>query len=365
VNGCGGASDVGIDAIEVTLGGPVIQSCGDLPGPVGTNDEHDLCVIGTDSFGYEGVYYHYSTSPTTSFQIWVYPRDYSSAGTLHSNLVGNYGYTIGGMLINDDDLRSIEVMTTGNTVLSNWNPNPMSWGGYKSSGPVFWFTPAGLLDNAYIYFNMQFHDLEREFSATGRCMGYWGNDPAGVDGATYYLQPSYGSGDYGSYTGYYPADHSGSVDGLVSDNEAYDHAVDSDPEGLSAPFNRIYYYSEGPPDDYGIEVFQNVSNMAFPSNITTIDAPYDGTGVTPTDITVVNTFGNAPSCTEGNWLCVLEDNGDSTWNLAAFQQDGDLVARVGPNDGDPWHIDGDNVNIEAHVWYDDAGTPGYCIFEFL
>jgi hypothetical protein len=331
----------------------------------GTNDEHDLCVVGTTAFGHDGVYYHYSTAPTSSFQVWHYPLDYSAAATMHVNISDPFFGNIGGLLKDDDDLYAIEVMAQGTCVFSNWNSLPMSWGGYPADGPVWWCGTDGALDNGYLYFNMQFHDLEREFSATGRCWGTWGNNPAGVDGATFTLDAPYGAYQYGSYTGYYIADHTGSVDGQVSDNEHYWHACDSDPEGLSSPFNRIFYYLEGPPDDYGIEVFENVSNMAFPVLITTIDAPYDDTGVIPLDISVVNSFGNVPSCTEGNWLCVLEDNGDTTWSFACFQQDGDLIGRIGPYDGDAWHLDVDVVNYEAHVWCDDAGTPKYYIFMFL
>lgn len=361
-NGCG-ATGTGADLFEVVDAGPYLDSCDDLPGPIGTNNEHDFSVVGSDAFGHDGVFYHYSTSPFVSFQVWHYPLDYSAAATMHSNLVGNYGYTIQGMLRNSDNLRALEVMAQGSMYMSSWDTGPMSWGGYPCNGPIFWFPVSGLMDNAWLYFNMQFHDVEREFSTTGTLWGYWGNNPAGVDGATAVMTPPYGSGNYTSYTGYYPADHAGSVDGMVSDNEAFWHAVDSDPEGLNPPFNRIFYYLEGPPDDWGIEVMSNVSNMAFPVSITTIDDDYDGTGVTPVDITVVNTYGNVGSASS-NWLCVLEDNGDGTWSFAVFVQDGSLIGRLGPYDGDPWHIDADNTATQAHVWYEDAGTPRWCIFGF-
>lgn len=364
VNGCGGPSDTEIDAFEVIKAGPVLKTCGDLPGPVGTNDEHDFSVVGSDNNGFDGVYYHYSTSPTTSFQIWYYPLDYSSGGSMHCNISDPFFGNIPGLLRDDDDLRAIEVTTSGQFALSNWNLGTMTWGNYPANGPIWWGNPNGVLLNGYLYFYMQFHDIEKEFSNTGTLWGYWGNNPAGVDGATWYLNFPYGSGAV-SFTGYYIADHSGSVDGLVSDNEAYWHAVDSDPEGLSSPYNRIFYYQEGPPDDYGIEIVQNVNYMVYPNSLGTIDAPYDGTGVIPVDISVVNSFGNVPSCTDGNWLCVLEDNGDGTWSFAVFNQDGDLIGRIGPYDGEPWHLDMDHENQEAHVWHDGGGTPGYCIFEFL
>lgn len=367
VNGCDPAppAGVGVDLFEVIQAGPYLRVCGDLPGPIGTNWTHDFSVQGSSAFGHPGVFYHYSTNPTVMFQVYHYAMDdYATTATLHSNLTGNYGYTIQGMLINDDDLRAIEVMAQGSMYMDSWNSGPMSWGNYPCNGPIFWFPVSGVMDNAWLYFYMQFHDMEREFSTTGILWGYWGNNPAGVDGATAVMSPPYGSGNFTSYTGYYPADHTGSQDGMVSDNEAFWHAVDSDPQGLTPPFNRIFYYLEGPPDAYGIEVMQNVSNMAFPVSLTTIDTPYEGTGVIPLDVTVVNSYGNTSSATV-NWLCVLEDNGDTTWSFAVFEQDGSLVARLGPYDGDGWHCDADVENTEVHVWYDDAGTPGWCIFGFI
>jgi len=364
VNGCG-TPTTAPDIFEIVEAGPKLKASGDLPGPHATNTEHDLCVVGSNSFGHRGVYYHYSTSPTAIFQVFHYENlDYSAQAVAHITLVGNYGYTPGQLLLNDDYLRAIEVMAQGTMFNSNWWTGPMGWGGYPADGAVCWWNSTGLLENGWLYFNMQFHDLERSFSLTGRNWGYWGNKPAGVDGATGYFDAGYGSSNFGSYTGYYPADHVGSVDGMVSDNEAFWCGIDSDPQGLSAPFNIIWYYMEGPPDAYGIEVFENVATMAFPVSLFTIDDPYEGTGVFPEDVTVANTYGNATGA-EGNWACVLENNGDTTWNLAVFTQEGDLIGRLGPYNGTPWHCDADETNIEVHVWCTEGGTPKYYIFEFI
>jgi hypothetical protein len=273
---------------------------------------------------------------------------------------GNYGFTIPGLMGGPNYMNIIEVTATGIPVFTTGYTGPISWGGYPGVGPIWWTDVNGMIANGYLYFNMQFHDLERVFSLTGRVLGYWGNFPAGVDGATYYLNAGYGVNDYGSYTGYYPADHSGSVDGLVSDNEAYRVAIDSAPQGLSSPFDIIWYYMEGPPDAYGIEIMENVSSMAFPISLGTIDD--DIVGV-PNDISVLNSYGNVDGA-EGNWLCVLEDNGDSTWQVAVFDQEGTLIARSDSNDGDPLALDCDTDNITIHVWVDNAGTYEYYIFGF-
>ena len=362
VNGCGGAGDIGVGVFEVTAGsaGPYIEDEGPLPGPVGTNIERDLSVIGDNSFGHGGVYYHYSTSPFTVFQIWHYPVDYSAAATMHVNITDPFFGNIGGLLINDDDLKSIEVSATGYFAIDNNNSSPMTWGGYDAWAPVWWGSTSGALENGYLYFYMQFQDLEREFSNTGTIWGHWGNNPAGVDGATYKLTVPYGQSNYSSITGYYPADHAGSVDGLVSDNEARWTSLDSAPVGLSSSFDIIYYYMEEPPDQYGVEVMANNKAFAFAMNLATIDDDYN-TGVYPVDVAVVPTYGDAPSAVN-NWVCILENNGDGTWSLAAFEQDGTLVARVGPYDGTPWHCDADMYSDKLHVWYDDGGTATYVIF---
>jgi len=348
-----------ISAFEIIeSAGPMLKDSGDLPDPLPTSDIVDLSVVGTTAFGYDGVYYHYATS-TTSYYIYSYPLDYSADGTQHVMLVDPFFGDINGLLGGPNYPEQIEVVASGPVVFTSSFTGPMSWGGYPGFAPVWWCGTDGLLDNGYVYFNMEFHDLEKGFGATSRLWGYWGNNPTGVDGAQYYLDAPYGAFDYSSYTGYYPADHTGSVDGQVSDNEALKYTVDDNPEGLNSPFNIIHYYMEGPPDEYGVEIMSNISNMAFPTSLYTIDDD-EFTG-DPVDISCAEVYGDLGSAA-GNWLCILEDNGDSTWNLAVYEQDGTFIGRAGPYDGDPWHVDVDMVNDEPHVWYDDAGTPGYAIF---
>jgi len=360
-NGCGGAAAVSVEAFEIIkLTGLYIIDDGPLPTPLPTPDfaNIDFSVIGSDAFGYQGVYYWAGSG--TSYQAYVYPIDYSGAGTLHCTLYDPFFGNVPGLMGGTNYMNIIEASATGYLSWTSAYPGAMTWGGYPGNGPVWWCGPSGTLENGYIYFNMQFHDLEREFSLTGTIWGYWGNNPAGVDGATYLLMPPYGQSNYTSYTGYYPADHTGSVDGMVSDNEAYRCAIDSDPEGLSAPFNCIWYYMEGPPDDYGIEIMENVNNLAFPVSLGTLDSEIVGT---PNDISVLNAYGNIDGA-EGNWLCVLEDNGDSTWQISVWDQEENLIARYSPAlDGDPIALDCDTDNHTIHVWVDNSGYE-YYIFGF-
>jgi len=360
MNGCGGVPGSAMDIFEVLepgLGLTLIDD-GPLPDPLPTSDTVfiDFSVVGTDSFGYQGVYYFNCSG--TMYQVYYYPIDYSADGSYHCVLSDPFFGNFPGLMGGTTYMNIIEVAANGPIVFTSGYTGPIAWGGYPGVGPVWWAAISGQLENGYLYFNMQFHDLEREFGATGTIWGYWGNYPAGVDGATYYLNAPYSQTSYGSYTGFYPADHVGSVDGQVSDNEAYRVAIDSDPQGISAPFDVIWYYMEGPPDDYGIEVFQNVHNMAFPTNLCTIDD--DIVGV-PNDISVVNTYGNVDDA-EGNWLAVLEDNEDSTWQVALFDQTGTLIQRTSSYDGDALALDADHNAQQIHVWCDDAGEYQYYIF---
>jgi hypothetical protein len=282
------------------------------------------------------------------------------SGPVNDPFFGN----IGGLLGTGTELHHIEVTPTGAAVFTTKWAGPMTWGGYPGWGPVWWCSATDYpnLSNGYIYFNMEFHDLEGEFGNTGAMWGHWGNNPAGVDGATYKLTVPYGVSSYLGIDGYYPADHTGSVDGLVSDNEALRLAIDGAPQGLSSSFDRIFYYMEGPPDEYGIEIFANNSSFAFPMNLGTIDTDLMGT---PVDISCVNSYGNVSGAV-GNWLLVLEDNGDSTWQVAVFDQNGALVGeRSQTYDGDAACIDVNLVNQTFHVWaFGTDGDLDYFIFGF-
>jgi hypothetical protein len=358
-NGCGAPAGVGPDLFEVVAGGIIEVDSGDLPGPDPTANWVDMCVVGNNGFGHAGVYYHYTTG--SNYLVYHYPIDYSAAATQHVNITDPFFGNIGGLLLSPAFAGSIEVMATGPVVFTYRGTGPMTWGGYPADGPVWWCGTDGQLDNGYIYFNMQFQDLEREFSTTGRCLGYWGNNPAGVDGASFYLNPPYGAYDYGSYTGYYPADHSGHVDCLVADVEADRYAVDSDPQGLSSPFNIIHYYCEDEGAPYNIEVMQNVTNIAFPTCITTIDD--EMTGSKPIDVGCLQIYGEL-AMANGQWLCVLEDDGAGGWFVETFEQDGTLIYTSATYTGTPWALDVDIENDYIHVWAEaTAGDWEYYIFE--
>ncbi|MCK4719069.1 hypothetical protein KAU08_00345, partial [bacterium] len=338
--------------------------------PLPTSDLEflDFCVVSHNCFGNAGVYYHYATGEPPPgdaiYQIFRYPLDYSEYGEsfLTFDSVTPWDFTFNGLMGGPQYMATIEVPPMGGVVFTNRYPGPIEWGGYPGDGPVWWCEPYsnGELTNGFIYLNMRFFDLETEFGINGSVWGYWGTEfGSGADGATFRLYYPYGSTNYYSWASYYPVDHDGSVDCLVSDMEAYKYAIDSNPHGLDEPYDRIFYYMEGYPDDYGIEVFQNNFSEPMLECIGTIDDALVGT---PVDISCLNNYYRIVGAA-GNWLFVLEDNGDSTWQVAIFDQNGILIERYPTSiDGDAFALDCDSEHLKVHVWFVHEDTYKYAIF---
>jgi hypothetical protein len=355
-NGCGGIPGVGEEMFWIGMEEydfHLIDS-GDLPDPLPTSDLEFLnfCVVGNNFFGKEGVYYHYATGEPppgdATYQIYRYPLDYLEPGTHILTFTDPFFDNFNGHMGGPQYMAMIEVPPIGGVVFTSRFPGPIEWGGYSGDAPVWWSGPSGLLENGYIFFNNRFFDLETEFGNDGSVWGYWGGETV-----TAFCSDPY------SFAGSYPTDLGGSVDCLVSDMEAYKHAVDSDPQGLDEPYDRIFYFLEGNPDDYGIEVFQNNHGQPMPECIGTIDDALVGT---PVDISCLNTYCHIVEAA-GNWLFVLEDNGDSTWQVAIFDQNGILIERYPtPLDGDPFALDCDSENLEIHVWFVHEDTYKYAVF---
>lgn len=360
-NGCGGTSDTGIDAFEIVpfVSGLVLIDDGPLPTPYPESDYKDFSVVGSNSFGHAGVYYHAGAVGGTTYTINRFDLDYSAAGSVYRTIVDPFFGNIDGLLMDPQYLASICVEPAGGNVFTDNSTGFMTWGNYPANGPVWWtYTTDGNLANGYLYFNMMFRDLAIGFGSTATVYGYWTNNSAGVDGATYLLTPSYGQTNYTSIDGYFPVDHVGNVDGSIA-LSATQYAIDDAPQGLDDPFNIIHYYLETSPNTPDIEVMENVTNMAFAVSLTTIKT-FTGT---PVDIACWKSY---PAITDAtsNWVCVLENNGTS-WQVACFDQTGALITRYDSAiAGTPLHIGCDNTNTKIHVWANDGGTLKYYIFEY-
>jgi hypothetical protein len=252
------------------------------------------------------------------------------------------------------------------------------FGNYQPRHTVEWFTAntpalANALTLTYLYGTVYGRDVEGEFSAYGVLWGYYqtaadfnyaGNDVEIVWAGISY---PYGSANYSYWNiNWGPLDETpgGSLDGEVSDNESYRVAIDSSPQGLTGGRDIIHYYMEGSPDDSTIEVIANVKSSLGSMDyvITTIDETnFIGE---PIDISVMKTYPSISIAT-GNWLMVLEDNGDSTWQVAVFTQDGVLIGRGPTLDGDALVLDCDSTAITTHVWANVSGTLRYYIFQYV
>lgn len=370
VNGCGSVEGTGVQMFEVleSTAGLYIIDSGDLPDDLPYPTSKQFGVVGDDSMSHEGVYYF-----GNNYQVLYYPLDYSSGSSLYMTLVGNYGYPISQLIGQPSDLDNIELDGTGGLICTSnglgttWTPP------YLQNGPVFWWQASNpAMANALLlssaYGTVRSSDVESEFEAFGVMWHYWNVSAIYISGVQLVqtgIGYPYSSSSYSAYWNidWAPLDQSGSVDGSVSDMEAYRFGVDSDPQGLPGSFDIIFYYLEGSPDDAGIEVFQNIKTSLGAARvlITTIDDDFEAE---PVDCSVLNTYDNVPDA-EGNWLAVLEDYGDSTWTVELYTQEGELIETwSGAEDGDPLGLDCDTVNMEIHVWYDDGGTLGYTRFGY-
>jgi len=369
-NGCGGMPGGCPGIFKVVQDfDPSVIDIGGLPDPQPTSghDHLNFCVLGDNTNGNAGVYYFYAVGEPppgdATYQVMKYPLDYSQNGECHFTLQDNYGYMINGLLGGPEWPAAIEVTSSGAAIFTSAYPDIIEWTSpVDGRGPVYWCKgdSNGLLTNGYTYFDSIFVDIETTFDCESSIYGYWGNDPGmGVDGATMKLASPYSTYDYGSYNNFFPVDHTGSVDGLVSDMESYKHAIDNDPQGIDDPYDMIFYYLEGYPDDPGIEVMK-VAWGEMGESLCTIDDALVGV---PVDISCLPTH-DAIDGVETNWLYVLEDNGNESWQVAVFDQNGTLIDRMDTYAGTPIALDCDTVNIRVHVWTEIDGDIHYRIFGY-
>ncbi|HEX9745136.1 MAG TPA: hypothetical protein VGB30_06880 [bacterium] len=362
-NGCGGIPGTASGIFEVT-GGLILIDTGTLPGPEPTSDlaNLDFSVQGDDTNGFDGVFYYWSDGTPANYQVYSYPLDYSADGTqvYQLDLTWN-GDTLGG----PEMMNRIEMGNNGYTFISSLSTdtNFYDLGDYETRTTYFICDDTGYISISNFWWDCPFMDFDNGFGDTPEMWSFWGYDfeltPDGYESKVFH--PYDDLALLTEFDTYFPVDYVGSVNSEVSDQEAYRFAIDTEPQGLSSGYDRINYYLEGAPDDPVIEVFANSQYGPNPLYMTTIDGELMGA---PVDISCLNAYGNISDAT-GNYLCVLEDNGDSTYQVAIFDQDGGLIARYDtPLAGDAIALDVDIVNLEIHVWADNGGTLEYAKFGY-
>ena len=375
MSGCGGTEGVGIEAFTVIpTTGWYLSDDGDLPTPVPFPDEKNFCAVGNAAGSFnDGLYYY-----ADDYQLMYYPLDYSAAGTLYMTLQGYPGYSQYQFFGQPNEIAGVECDGTGGVIVAARGTNIM-FSVYQVRQCVSWFAPntpnaSNGLTLSSAYGNARFRDVEAEFSSYSPMWGHWAiyADYLGVEIVQVGIGYAYGSGNYttGWNINWGPLDESagGSLDGEVSDIEQFRFAMDSDPQGLSGGYDVIFYYLEGYidgtyEDDPTIEGIANIkSSLGAAANpLVTIDETnFEGT---PIDICVFEAVGNVTGATT-NWIVALEDNGDSTWQIASWDHDGNLTDRESTYDGDAFAMDIDVTNAVIHVWVDDAGTLKWYTIEW-
>ncbi|HEX9745985.1 MAG TPA: hypothetical protein VGB30_11220 [bacterium] len=402
-NGCGGeGTGVGLFTVGAATSGWVITGTNDLPSPDPTPDPVylDFCAMGDPA--QEGVYYHWTNDNPQDYKINHYTLDYDqgTGGTTDYTIFmpyiqpGNQDGFFGG----NQYCAALEVTSDSSCVFTTKFSGPMVWGGYNGNGPVWWFSaPAnGTIDNGYIFFSMRFVDLEASNPYNGEVFGAWCAYPAGVQGATFRLNPPWGIFSYFGLYYYYggggstlPVDTTGGTDGLVyngnsskylgSTDNVYNgpnyFGIDTDPqEPLAAGHDVIWYYLEEGPDigggvfDNGIEIQSNRQVPPSPTGnkdpvalgtIDSNDPDWNTTSDNPAiDLSVYNASDSGDDTV--NWVVVLFDNSDGSFGFGSWDSSETYIGGIDGLPGTPLALDVDTVNSVVHVWtaedYDDGNT---------
>lgn len=367
VNGCGTDSNE-TDVLFTVTGGLGIKDTGPLPATLPVADEKNFCVVANDLFDKEGIYYF---TDAGGYDVSYYDLTYSGPSTLKGSIVDPFFGNIGGLLIDVTKLGSIECTPMGSVHFCNRQTGLMPAWANPADGPVWWCSAADFpnLSNGWLYYDMRFIDLEYVYEDAGRMWGFWVNNPAGVDGATYYGSPSYGVGDYAAHEGYFIVDHtSAGVDGQISKLFVTRFGIDANTNSdlLTAPCDMMWYYIEHDPGNPSVEVCGNASGFAYFTPKYTIDD--DELEGLPIDVSTMNNYeADGWDFVEFNWVAILEDYEDGTWCISVWEWDGtamQLIERTSPIDGTPYNLDCDTENQEIHVWAGDGGTDYYWIFEY-
>jgi len=367
---------------EAPPAGLTIKASGDLPANLPTSDQKNFCVVGDDGFGRAGVYYHYSTDGGENRAIYEYPLDYSSAGTAYiASLTGDpwMGNPNSQWWGPASAMGPIEVTIAGAWALTSTDPGFSGWSYYDGyqwwdmsrNGIMVWGSPgSGTPNQGDGWGNMRIPDIDESWEIFGTIWAFFSSVGVGqIVPTSIQVSSPYGGWDFlelGVWGAPYfpegPGDCNVSTDVIAWAN-------DYDPQDVGA-FTIVNYFLEGPPDSPAVEVIYNMTNICAPSCKYTLNGA-NGLVGTGRDLSVLNVFGKPGYETFiSNWLCILEENGDGTWQVSAWQWNGatsqlELVERYEPAiAGKPLRLDCDTTNQLIHVWCDEGGTLKYYIFGY-
>jgi hypothetical protein len=346
-----------------------IKISGDLPGAaLPADNEKNFCVVGDNGFGRAGVYYHYTNGSANNYQIYKFPLDYSSAGTMYTNYnLGWFGWSNDQWLGTPADMGLLEVNPIGSYVLSTRSTTIMpGWWNEPIQRVIHLFGPgASTPTNGWIGPGERMVDAEDDLQAQGYHYCFWMVDAyIWTQGHIFRWGPPYDTGDY-NIGGYIPW----GTGNCQVDNIFQRVGIDFAAQGI-APYDAIVACLEGYAAPTRVEFFKVLSAIGAPACIYTLDNS-NGLVGNAKDVSFIHNFGQQGfESALNNYLGVLEDNGDGTWQISVWEWDNptstlDLVARYPtPIAGTAMTLDADTTNNEVHVWVNDGGTMKYYVFNF-
>ena len=338
-----------------------IKDSGDLPTTLPTSDEKNFCVVADDTFNNKGVYYHAGSAG--SYTLHSYPLDYSATSSLFCNMVNPWG-AMASWFGGHAEMGSVEVSPMGAFIVNTRSigPDPF-WNGPRKRCCHLYGTTCNAV-NVWLVFSMQTVDIMSTSDAQATVYLWWKGDPTTpAPGYTYKHDPGY-EGGQDFMPGYYP---NGSGDGLVGEDHTRG-GMDSHPNITG--WDCMVAYVEGTSAaNSAVEVYKNFKTMASPYSCWTLNST-NGLVGRAKDVSWVECYGvEGFEDAVGNYMCVLEDNEDGTWQVSVWEWDDtagtmNLVSRYDPPiTGTPYNLDCDTENNEIHVWAEDSGTK-YWIFHW-
>jgi hypothetical protein len=343
---------------------------GELAEPPPDTDSMDFCVIGENSI-LAGVYYFADSDPvppdTQGGGIYRYPLDYSGTGYLFYNLHSPFpGYDDYDLWGNESDLASMDMISFGAGIFLSGSTVESGLPPYLHRDWAYWFNNYNTLKNGISSPAndgiLKWVDVSANYlPGSGGWLCALAITEDLLEDTYPPIETEVGLATIRSPWGYYDArfnhamfekDDIGNIDGKVDDNFATRLALDGDPEGVSfGTSNAVVYILENNTSP-GIEVFElnlmNEIDSTQTHHITTIHG-FDDPDAAPIDIECFPAF-NLGFSEDSNWVAVLEDNGDATWQVSLWEQDGSFINRSVFSQGQPMHLDIDPFSGEIHVW---------------
>jgi hypothetical protein len=360
---------------------------GFLPGPLPITAMKDFCVI-ADGSPREGVYYYGLVTPPgnpSDLQgeaIYRYPLDYSGPGTVWYDIYNPFGNNDNELWGNPTDLGPIDMPEVRAGFIVSTSTSPSALMPYLHRDWAFWFNSLPMLQNGASSPQtdgiLKWVDVGADYK-----MGITGNvyaiaitdelmegayPPVSTKVGFLCLRSPYtfpGS-SLTNNNEMFEKDTVGNIDGKLDDDYTSRLGVDGSPHGTAhGTSNTVLYILESDPTP-DVEVFEInrlwASNSAQTYAIKTIHG-FSDPPTMPVDLECFPAYTLGFS-TQWNWVAVLEDNGDGTWQVSMWEQNGAFVDRTSPKAGSPLNLDIDGASGDIHVWYEQGGELNWVILEY-